>query len=552
MSITPRARRPPVNPSARSPHARRSRWLLPPAAIAAVVLVTSGLGAQRAVPRDPADAPATSGAQRGALPLSVNARRVQMISDASARHLRYLPSEVLVKFRSGVSVAGRSRALSTLRGRPTSNSLRWIGDVAVLTDETQPDARLLADELRAQPEVEYAQPNYIRRQPGWRSGAYRTAVTVTPSPSLAPDDPDYAVLQWNFSLLDMPAAWTINPGGSPSVTVAVIDTGVTTDAGAITFPLWTGQRFEPTSLPFGPSPDITASRFVSPDTEVLLGASAPVIDMVGHGTHVASTVVEDANNGMGLAGMAYNVRLMPVKVCTGYWEVMIGRAMSSVPGFAAPDAGGCSDDAIVAGIRYAVDNGANVLNLSLGGPDTAPAIRDALAYAVAHGVFVAIAMGNDHDDGNPIEYPAAYAPDLDGVMSVGAVGKSQARAYYSSTGDYVEIAAPGGDDAQGGGEDQGYIWQTTLFPPDQDPAEVVRPRFDRYVEVGYEGTSMATPHVAGLAALLMSQGGVKSPKAIEAFIKATAKDLGAPGQDDEFGAGLIQPRAALRGLGIAN
>lgn len=527
-------------------------WLLPASALIAVALLTSGLSAQRAVPRGSVLPAAASAVQRGTVPLSVNARRVQAMSDATEQHLRYLPSQVLVKFKSGVSVAGRSRALSALRSRPDANALRWIGDVAVLTDETQPDARVLADALGAQPEVEYAQPNYIRRQPGWRSGAYRTPAAVAPSSALTPDDPDYSVLQWNFSLIDMPGAWTINPGGSPSVTVAVIDTGVTTDSGTITFPIWTGQRFEATALPFGPSPDLSSSRIVDPDAEVLLGDGAPLIDMVGHGTHVASTIAEDANNGMGLAGMAYNVRLMPVKVCIGYWEVMIGRAMSSEPGFADPDAGGCSDDAIVSGIRYAVDNGAKVINLSLGGPDPAPAIRDALMYAVQHGAFVAVAAGNDHDDGNPVEYPASYAPDIDGVMAVGAIGKSEARAYYSSTGDYVEIAAPGGDDTQGGGEDQGYIWQTTLFPPDQDPTVLVRPRFDRYVEVGYEGTSMATPHVSGLAALLMSQGDVKSPKAIEAFIKATAKDLGTSGKDDEFGAGLIQPRAALRGLGIAN
>jgi serine protease len=272
-------------------------------------------------------------------------------------------------------------------------------------------------------------------------------------------------------------------------------------------------------------------------------------DMVGHGTHVASTIAEDANNQISLAGMAYNVRIMPVKVCVGYWELMLARAQQNITGFLPSDAGGCSDNLINQGIRYAVDNGARVINLSLGGAGEAPVVREALTYAVGKGAFVAVSVGNGFEDGDEPEYPAAYAPGIDGVMSVGAIGKSKTRAYYSETGSQVEISAPGGSDRDGGGRDDGFIWQVTLYPPDSDPLTLSVPRFDRYVEVGYIGTSMAAPHVSALAALLMSQG-ITTPKAVEAVIKAFALDLGPAGRDDEFGFGLIQPRASLFGLGV--
>ena len=136
----------------------------------------------------------------------------------------------------------------------------------------------------------------------------------------------------------------------------------------------------------------------------------------------------------------------------------------------------------------------------------------------------------------------------DGAMSVAAVGKFMDRAWYSSTGSYTEIAAPGGDDRTGSGLDGGFVWQVTLDFDDQDPSLPI-PRFDRYLLIGYEGTSMATPHVSGLAALLMSQG-VTSPAAIESLIRKTARDLGPAGKDDSFGYGLIQPRPSLFGFGI--
>ena len=139
-------------------------------------------------------------------------------------------------------------------------------------------------------------------------------------------------------------------------------------------------------------------------------------------------------------------------------------------------------------------------------------------------------------------------------MAVGATNRSGNRASYSNTGSYIEIAAPGGDPARQRRDRQRLHLAVHLRPSVSDPAVVLFPRFDSYAEVGYAGTSMATPHVAGVAALLISQG-ITTPAAIEAAIKKTAKFLGTPSstdasRNDEFGVGLMQPRAALFGIGI--
>jgi serine protease len=260
---------------------------------------------------------------------------------------------------------------------------------------------------------------------------------------------------------------------------------------------------------------------------------------------VAGTIGQATNNSVGGAGMAYNVRIMPVKVLDTEWDF----AFQS-PFFA-------TDDLVARGIRYAVDNGAKVINMSIGrngGP--APVVRSAIEYAVAHGAFVAVAGGNEALDGNPVERYAEFAPEIDGMVAVGATGYRKLRASYSTTGPYIEVAAPGGDlnQSPSGGATGGILQQTydlTLSDSWSGPVARYRaPRFDAFAYYYFFGTSSATPHVAGFAALLMQQG-VTDPAAVEAVMKRSATDLGAAGRDDEYGYGLINPRAALRGMGIA-
>ncbi len=163
----------------------------------------------------------------------------------------------------------------------------------------------------------------------------------------------------------------------------------------------------------------------------------------------SGTIGQLTNNGVGVAGMAYNVRIMPVKVL----ERHLGFHLRQ------PDQ--ATDDMVARGIRYAADNGAKVINMSLGrtgGP--APAVEAALRYAVSRGAFVAIASGNDAEEGNGVNRFGDAAPAISGVVVVGAVGRSLTRAFYSSFNSTVELAAPRRRSASRGFERGGILQQT--------------------------------------------------------------------------------------------
>ena len=439
----------------------------------------------------------------------------------------YVAGKLIVKFRAGASSASKASALSVASA--SGSTQPPYANFDVMTIDPGTDAEAAAQALSARSDVEYAQP------------AYRVHTEFKPNDT-------YYSQQWNLPDIDMERAWDIQPAAGSNMIIAVLDTGVaytnvTMKYHASAFAM-NGLNYPPLgdlTLPFVAATDLGPSnRFVSPH-DFIWDTNLP-IDLDGHGTHVSGTLGQQTNNGVGTAGVAFNVKIMPVKVIDSDWDDIFGS----------PNVG--TDDVVARGVRYAADNGANVINMSIGrtGP-AAPAIEDAIKYAVGKGVFVAIAAGNDYENGNPTEAIADIASRVQGAVAVGAVDQSHARAYYSSTGSYVELAAPGGS-FRGFPSEGGILQQTldldlveTFTSP---PANFVAPHFDTLAYFFFIGTSQATPHVSGAAAMLMQQG-ITNPAAVEAALEKFATDRGAAGRDNEFGFGEINARNTLRGLGLA-
>lgn len=484
-----------------------------------------------------------------------------VVDRTGASGARYRPGRVIVKFRDGVSAATRVSALSVLPGRATMSPRAASQDFDVIEIDPAADPEAAARAFRGRPDVEYAQ------------AAYRVQAQLVPNDRFYPT-------QWNLPFINMETGWDIQPAAGSAITVAVLDTGAafTTataqfHAGAFTVdsqgnigPPGSGGTAYPAlgdvTLQFVAATELQPlTRFVAPHN--FIWNDALPFDLSGHGTHVTGTIGQltnnaasglgDVANGGGTAGVAFNVRLMPVKVISTEWDDIFGS----------PNAG--TDEVVALGIRYAADNGAQIINMSIGrtGPSTcgvnrnqdgcAPAIEDAIRYAVAKGSFIAIAGGNSFDSGNETEVLAEIASRVQGAVSVAAVNRSKGHAFYSTTGTYIELAAPGGEFGSFGST--GGILQQTLNLDlsetfDLPPSQFVRPRFDALAYFFFIGTSQAAPHVSGVAAMLMQQG-ITNPAAIEAALERFAADLGPAGRDSTFGFGLVDARATLRGLGLA-
>ncbi len=450
---------------------------------------------------------------------------------------RLVRGRVIVKFRDGVLAGVRVAAASAASRSAALVARPSDANFDIVRIDPAEDPQQVARVLANRPDVEYAQPVHHLY------------------PQFVPNDPLYRPLQWNFPLIDLERAWDIQPQAASSITVAVVDTGIAYVNATIqaTLPARTVEgtaypALGPATIPYSAATQLApSSRFVAPQ-DFVCGTLFPQLgplDFDGHGTHVAGTIGQTTNDGIGTAGIAFNVRLMPVKVLASFWDVVLGCAADT----------GAGDDDVARAIRYAADHGANIINLSLGGPGperSSPVMEDAIKYAVGKGAFVAMAAGNDFEDGNPTEEPAEIAQRVQGAVSVAAVDPNKQHSFYSSAGRWVELAAPGGSNRGFG--DNGFIWQQTFnfnytdtFDPSIGPYGP--PRFDVLAYVGYIGTSQATPHVSALAAMLMQQG-ITSPAAIEAALERFATDLGSPGRDDLYGYGLVEARNTLFGLGL--
>jgi serine protease len=387
--------------------------------------------------------------------------------------------------------------------------------------------------LRAQPDVAYAVPDYVAHASGFfipnDRGRGRAAT-------------DWRLLQWNFLSADgvgAPVAWSNlrhdqAPGGR-GVTVAILDTGVA----------YTNWRDPRSHQFFARSPDFATTHFSHPCDLIRGGfAGGPnatitsrsrcaypqAVDRNGHGTFVAGVVAESTNNRIGVTGLAYGATIMPVRVL---------------------DAAGDGDATTIAnGIRYAVTHGARIINLSLEfdlsvTAGDIPDVINAISFAKRHGVMVVAAAGND--SATQLAYPAADP----NVVSVGATTKDRCVASYSNAGPGLSLVAPGGGDdsaVTGGpnchpGRGLPDLYQMTLVDP-ATPSRFGLPD-------GWYGTSMAAPHVAAAAALVIASGvlGRRPPPArVLARLEATATPLGrSPRPNTTYGYGLLNAAAATAG-----
>ncbi len=375
-----------------------------------------------------------------------------------------IPDEITIRFAPAAS----QTRIDGILAQYELAVLRYTPGISFYLCSTPPgQSSKTIDSLLREPEVIYAEHNFEVAE-----------MFEANDPAL--NDP---ALVWAPHLIAAPAAWDITTG-SPNITVAVVDSGISQ-----AHPEFAG-RIQPCVSPSTGQPDVC--DFVNNDSD-------PADDR-GHGTHVAGILAAAINNGAGSAGIAPGVKILPIKVL---------------------NASGVGTTANTAsGIVYAVDHGARIVNLSLAFTTDASVLQDAVNYAAAHNVLVVAAAGNA--GGGIVFYPAAY----DAAFAVGATTASDTLYPLSNYNDYVDIAAPGES-----------VWST-----DWTVTEPIT-YSDR------SGTSMAAPHVSGLAALILSDRPELSAADARSVIEQSALDLGAAGWDAQFGAGRIRADQALAASG---
>jgi subtilisin family serine protease len=331
------------------------------------------------------------------------------------------------------------------------------------------------------PGIEYVEPPVVREE--------HVDPALLPSSTSLPG----GVLEWQYLAARVDAVPSSVLRAASAITIAVVDTGADVT-----------------------EPDIAAK---SPVTYSIVSGSTDVRDSVGHGTFVAALAAGSVTNDDGIAGFGGDAKLMIVQ--------------------ASRTQGAFSDFDEAAAIVWAVDHGARILNLSLGGPDTSTTERRAIDYAVTHGALIVTAIGNEHDESNPVEYPAALVQPVGsngrgGVgLSVGASDETGARAGFSNTGSHLSLLAPGVNvlsALSSKGSNVGYV-------------KVALPGATAGLYAFSSGTSFAAPEVAGAAALVWAANPLLTAQQVAGVLKRTASNRGS--WNGELGYGVIDAAAAV-------
>lgn len=366
----------------------------------------------------------------------------------------YHQNQVVVKFKKEPTEA----ELAQIRKEIGAGNMQKLGYTYVFESE-QMEAKALMNYFQKW-NVSYSEPHFLYLTNQSAGPVQMTSSIITPNDAL------YRRYQWNLPQIETEAGWNISKG-SDQITVAVVDTGVD-----LNHPDLKNQL-------------VSGTNVVNPD--------AKPQDDVGHGTHVAGVIGALVNNNLGIAGMSWYNRIMPVK--------------------ALDSSGAGSTYAVAQGIIWATDHGAKVINMSLGNYADAEFLHDAIRYAYDRDVVLIAASGNDNTE-RP-GYPAAYEE----VFAVAAADSQKSKASFSNYGDYIDVAAPG-------------VSIASTYPNNQYAA--------------LSGTSMASPHVTALAALIRSANPQLTNKEVMQIMRDTAQDIGPKGKDKYFGYGLIDVAAALK------
>ncbi|MEA2480098.1 MAG: serine protease [Thermoleophilaceae bacterium] len=423
---------------------------------------------------------------------------------AAAAAPDYARGHVVVRYHAAASRADRKR-VQKATGTAFTGDLP--GGARTLRIRDGQSVRTTLEQLRRRSDVDYAVPDY----------EVRAAQFIPNDPGRDDIPGDWRRLQWNFfgpASVNAPGAWDYAraagaPGGR-GVVVAVIDSGVAYER----------------SGRYRRAPDLYPGRFVKP-YDFVQDDRHPN-DEESHGTHVTGTIAQKTNNGFGVTGLAYGVKIMPLRVLNAE--------------------GGGRASYIARAIRYAARNGADVINMSvefdlLQKASGIPEVISAIRYAHRKNVVMVAASGNDYV--NRITYPAKD----ERVIAVGATTDDACKADYSNTGKELDLVAPGGGDDAALSDNP---WDKEHCDPAGRGRGVVQETFtssySRFGLVSDAGTSFSSPHVAAIAALLIASkrlGDHPTALAVEKRLEATAHDIGATGPDTRYGAGLVDAQAAL-------